>query len=169
MGSWKLRLLILSKIHLERYDINSHGDLSDYQLCDTTFTAHPREAIEDCLMESSRQPVIVLNENQIVGYFTLHFEGGPETYGYDSTKRVLLRALSIDDRYRRKGYSSQAMLLIFDFIEDVLGRVCDSLILAVNVANIPAQAMYEQLGFKRLREDFPGRFGNLIIMEKDND
>lgn len=151
---------------MEKYDFAKHGDFSDYQLQDKTYTAHPTDAIRDCQSDSARQPVVILKEGQIVGYFTLHYKGGPETYGYDSDKRVLVRALSIDDRYRHKGYGSQAMQLIFSFIETNLKKEIERILLGVNVKNIPAQDMYKKLGFKSLRDDFPGSFGNLIIMEK---
>lgn len=73
------------------------------------FTVHPKDAIKDCQNDRSRHHVVILSKGQIVGYFTLQFQGGPETYGYDSDKRVLVRALSIDERYRRQGFSSHAM------------------------------------------------------------
>lgn len=101
-----------------------------------------------------------------MGYFILHYQGGPESYGYASEKRGLVRALSIDDRYRLQGFSSQAMTLIFSFTETNLKIEIDCIVLAVNVKNTIAQKMYRKLGFKCLRDDFPGRFGNLMIMEK---
>ena len=138
-----------------------------YELGNTPYAGTPKKVIEECATDKNKFAIAVSDDvGKLVGFLCIHVGNGPEAYGYHGEKYALLRNISIDERYRGKGYGVKCFEKIFDFIHQEINPKITSLILGVNEKNIPAQKAYEKADFKR-REGFViGRLGNLIIMEK---
>ncbi|MGT2784515.1 GNAT family N-acetyltransferase [Streptococcus merionis] len=153
---------------LERYDIEKHHkDMADFQLSDTTYTDTPENVAQSAKADPNRHAIAILNdEDKLVGFFCLHLAEGPETYGFKGEHYALIRGLSIDDRYRRKGYASKVFSDPFLFIQSQIDGRITHLILAVNEKNIPAQKTYIKAGFDVLKRGVSESRGTLLVMGK---
>ncbi|AYG00565.1 GNAT family N-acetyltransferase [Lactococcus allomyrinae] len=138
-----------------------------YQLADTRHTGGAGNVIARCAVDSEKFPVVILDdEGNLVGFFCLHIGKGPEQYGFSGEDVILLRAFSIDDRFRRQGYASSALTGLPALIHEQISSQIHQIVLAVNAENIVAQKTYEKAGFDRLPQVFEGTLGPLLIMEK---
>ena len=79
----------------------------------------------------------------------------------------MLRAFSIDDRFRRQGYASTALDKLSNFVHQYISNNLSRIVLAVNEENIAAQKTYEKSGFKKTLQTSEGKLGLLFIMEKE--
>lgn len=69
-------------------------------------------------------------------------------YGLDEdTKRVILVRYMIDKQYQGKGLGKKAIYKLFDLIKIEYGNV--KFYVSVSSQNIPAQKLYERVGFKK--------------------
>jgi len=138
-----------------------------YVLTNTTNSQHPKEVIETSKKDRERFPVAISDDlGDLVGFLCLHVGTGPEVYGFSGEEYVMIRSMSIDDRYQNKGYGAKALNNIFEFVRQEISEKITCIVLAVNEKNGMAQRSYEKAGFKRKAEMVEGRLGNLIIMEK---
>jgi RimJ/RimL family protein N-acetyltransferase len=141
--------------------------IENYQLKETTYTASPKEAIAKINLDVNRHPIAILNDvEELVGFFCLHVKEGPEDYGFHGAEYALIRAFSIDSRYRNLGYASRTFDEIFDFVNAQINQGISRLILAVNERNLIAQKVYRNAGFVVIKSGVLGRTGDLMIMEK---
>lgn len=154
---------------LDLYNDEEYGlAVTDYQLADTRHTGGAGNVIARCAVDSEKFPVAILNdEGNLAGFFCLHIGKGPEQYGFSGNEVILLRAFSIDDRFRRRGYASSALTELPKFIHQRISVEIRVVILAVNPENIVAQKTYEKAGFIKLSQTFEGKLGTLFIMKKE--
>lgn len=152
-------------------DAERHADLlADYQLADDYYTAHPLEVVAMAEADSERYPLLMVNAaEQLVGFFCLHVGAGPAGYGFSGQYYGLIRALSIDDRYRRQGYGVACFRQIFELLAPLDLSSVSHLILAVNEKNTPAQALYEKSGFTVIKRGVQGVKGPQLLMGKSAD
>jgi RimJ/RimL family protein N-acetyltransferase len=151
-----------------RLDFYSATDLNrkaveEYQLTDTQFTGMPVEVIEECSDDPNRYPMMIMDDNRLVGFFCLHKEEGPAMYGLMNDK-ILLRGYSIDSRYRKKGYAKRSFQLLVPLVMEHFPDIT-GIVLGVNHANIPAQKTYQSAGFYDTGLRREGRKGELFIYE----
>ncbi|MCL2113625.1 MAG: GNAT family N-acetyltransferase [Streptococcaceae bacterium] len=154
---------------LDLYNDEAYGlAAAAYQLADTRHTGGADNVIARCAVDSEKFPVTILNDaGNLVGFFCLHIGKGPERYGFSGDEVILLRAFSIDDRFRRQGYASSALTELSKFIHQRISAEIREVILAVNSENIVAQKTYEKSGFIKLSQTFEGKLGTLFIMKKE--
>ena len=124
------------------------------------FTRHAQECVQ--LASETRTPVLALVDRKLVTYFDLHRDKGVEPYS-DNPNAILVRAFSTDVREQRKGYAKQALTLLPGFVKQHFPLI-DEIVLAVNVGNEVAQALYQKVGFIDYGERRIGPKGELIIM-----
>lgn len=152
-------------VTIEPYRADQHH-LDDYQLSDLTYTASPSQVLKECEQDPDRYPLVILGQHKaIVGFFCLHIGAGPKLYGTFGSSYGLIRAFSIDDRYRQKGYAISS----FNHMTEVLASLnlpLTHLMLAVNERNRPAQKAYAKTGFRVIKTGVPGSKGKLLLMEK---
>ena len=156
-------------MRLELFQLEKHGiQIRNYQLADATYTGQPADVIEFCQTDSERYPLVILNElEQLVGFFCLHLGAGPETYDFLREEAVLLRAFSIDERFRKLGYAKASLDLLPSWIDQHLPGNIRKVVLAVNAKNISAQKTYEKAGFVKNSRTAQGRLGLLYLYEKN--
>ncbi|MBC2259027.1 GNAT family N-acetyltransferase [Listeria booriae] len=116
--------------------------LSNYTLTNDTFCAHPTAIID---LKPSYHSVLVYDASDIVGFFVL--DNGEDVAIYtDQPNTILLRAYSIDTNQQGKGYAKQSLQLLPSFAKKHFSDI-QTIVLAVNVRNIPAQKAYLKSGF----------------------
>ncbi|MGH0947852.1 GNAT family N-acetyltransferase [Bacillus mycoides] len=106
------------------------------------FTANPGE-----LLEKAKNVVVILDYNGVpVGVFIL--QTGDRVQEFTENKdAILLTSFSINHNKQNKGYVKKSLALLQDFVKYYY-PVKNEVILAVNEKNIPAQKLYEKVGFQ---------------------
>jgi len=108
------------------------------------FTQTPIEVLET-LYDPNRRMVLILNENICVGYFVLHEKEGALDIGFDD-KALLIRSLAINPLEQGKGLAFQGMEMLPEFVKAHYINI-SKIVLIVNSKNVPAQKLYQKVGF----------------------
>lgn len=135
--------------------------LAEFELPDdqVQFTAHPKEALN---IVEGQHPIVILADGHPVGFFILHATERVKEYTSNS-HAMLLTTLSIDHRQQRKGYARRGMLALSSFIRSQFPS-CNEVVLAVNHKNVPAQQLYERVGFQDTGRRRMGPIGEQWVM-----
>ncbi|WP_282240922.1 GNAT family N-acetyltransferase [Psychrobacillus sp. NEAU-3TGS] len=151
-------------IKLVAYDENFRTALEDYPLTEEQlgFTGHPLELLERCTNISTYTPIIILEEEQVAGFFVL--DTGDDKFHYtDQQDSILLRGYSIHPEYQGRGIAKSSMALLSPYIKDHFPQI-KQIVLGVNEANKAAQSLYIKAGFIDEGKRFTGRSGIQIAM-----
>ena len=125
-----------------------------YQLTDLRFTSHPKEAVADL---ENRYAIVGLVGHQIVTFLLL--DAGEEKYTYGGQPdSLLLRSFSTDERFQIRGYGSQTLKILPEFIREHL-PMYKSIILGVNERNQVASYLYRENGFSKQPQRILGPAG----------
>ncbi|TLS36422.1 GNAT family N-acetyltransferase [Pseudalkalibacillus caeni] len=126
------------------------------------YTAMPAAALEKCLTDPDRHPIVILAGEIPVGFFVLHSGEAIKSFS-DNPKAILIRALSIDISNQGKGYGKLAMMMAPEFVSRNFNGI-DEIVLAVNKRNIAAKKLYEKAGFQFEGTMREGRIGPQYIL-----
>lgn len=137
----------------------------NYQLTNLMYTGSPESIINKAKIDSNRKPIMIIDNNNLVGFFCLHVHEGPAYYGGNENTDVLIRALSIDERYRHQHLALSAMIMVDKYVRERYSDI-ERIILAVNHANLVAQNVYRQAGFKDSGVRTYGKLGQQFIFYK---
>lgn len=132
---------------LKGYRPTCHDDVMHYVQTEEllTYTGTPKDSIALSASTPTHHSIVVYVENQLVCFFVL--DEGTEKAAYTSEKAALvLRSFSTDARYLRKGYAKNTLLLLPDFVREQFPDIKE-IVLGVNQKNLPAQVLYEKVGF----------------------
>lgn len=161
----ELRFVLMSTINqtveLQQYQPKFLNILKEFDLPKekAQFTAFPTELLEE--LTDGQYPIVILNNNQPVGFFLLHSTDRVKEYT-NNPNALLLTALSIDFAQQGKGFAKQGMSLLKDFVRQEFSEYKE-IILAVNHKNIPAQRLYEKVGFTDTGQRKKGKLGEQLI------
>ena len=136
------------------YRSSDREDLQSYRLTDLRFTNHPSQAVADL---ENRCAILGLDEDQIVTFLILDAGEKKFTYG-GQPDSLLLRSFSTDEDFRMRGYGSQTLKLLPDFIKEYL-PMYKSIILGVNERNQVASYLYRETGFSKKPQRILGPAG----------
>ncbi|AKP68422.1 hypothetical protein ABM34_06815 [Companilactobacillus ginsenosidimutans] len=136
--------------------------IDNYKLGSSENIGGPESIIQRSRYNSNMSPIMILNDNKLVGCLCLHIKDGPVTYGGNFDTDILLRAFSVDRRCRRKGYAKAALLELPSFVRENFQNI-QRLVLAVNHSNIAAQRLYERVGFTDSGKRIMGKLGEIYI------
>lgn len=101
------------------YRSSDRKALQSYHLTDLRFTNHPSQAVADL---ENRYAILGLAEHQIVTFLIL--DAGEEKFTYGGQPdSLLLRSFSTDEDFRMRGYGSQTLKLLTDFIRRAFAHV----------------------------------------------
>lgn len=139
--------------HIENYT------LTDNQL---RFTGTPKEAIDLSKAEQNRYSILAIKNDQLVTFFSLHKGEGVKPFS-PNNNAILIRSFSTDFHQQGKGYGKNTLMLLPDFVRSNFINI-DEIILAVNVKNEIAQALYVKCGYIDGGLRVMGRSGELIVM-----
>ncbi|MCC7666220.1 GNAT family N-acetyltransferase [Liquorilactobacillus satsumensis] len=145
--------------------ITNLESISNYQLTDLTYTGSPEAIISKSKFDSERKPIMIMDNEKLVGFFCLHLRQGPAQYGGNPDSDILIRAFSIDERYRHQHLAKLSMILVDDYVQQYYPEI-KRLILAVNHANYAAQSVYRQAGFEDSGVRTYGKLGQQFIFCK---
>ena len=136
------------------YRSSDREALQSYHLTDLRFTSHPSQAVVDL---KNRYAILGLEEHQIVTFLIL--DAGEEKYTYGGQPDgLLLRNFSTDEGFQIRGYGSQTLKLLPDFIREHL-PIYKSIILGVNERNQVASYLYRENGFSKQPQRILGPAG----------
>lgn len=149
------------KVNLQLYKSEYFESLSQFELPkeQEQFTALPIHSLE---MTLERHPIVILNNNEPVGFFVLHSSDRVKEYS-DNPNAMLLTAFSINHAHQGKGFAKMGMAQIKNFVNQSF-PVCDEIVLAVNKKNVAAQKLYEKVGYKDTGRRKMGKIGEQLIL-----
>jgi len=138
--------------------------IEQYQITEEQlkFTGSPIESMKLVNEDPNRFAILAIEEGKLVTYFNLHKDDGVKPFS-THPNAILLRTFSTDFRYQGKGYAKQALKLLPSFIKQHFSNI-NEIVLAVNVRNEAAQALYKKCNFVDEGERRMGEKGELIIM-----
>ncbi|SFA88045.1 MULTISPECIES: GNAT family N-acetyltransferase [unclassified Bacillus (in: firmicutes)] len=129
------------------------------------FTGMPSDILKTTLEDSERYPVVITGGDKPVGFFVLHKGVGilPFTSNKDA---ILLRAFSIDLNAQGQGFGKKSMQLLPAFVRENFSFI-NEIVLAVNMKNKAAKALYEKVGFVDRGAKREGSIGLQHILHYD--
>jgi RimJ/RimL family protein N-acetyltransferase len=151
------------EMRLKRYTPEYDSILNEFTLPkeQEIFTAYPTDMIQQSKVDTTRNPVVLLNQNYPVGFFVL--QSGDRVKEYtENPMALLLIALSINSSEQGKGYAKVGMRLLPEFVHQEFPE-SDEIVLAVNHKNIPAQKLYQNVGFEDTGRRKIGKIGEQFI------
>jgi RimJ/RimL family protein N-acetyltransferase len=126
------------------------------------FTGLPSEVLEITIQDDNRYPIVILNGEEVVGFFVLHH--GEEITSYSTNPNaILLRALSIDFPHQGKGYAKTAMKQLPLFMKTNFPQMSE-IVLVVNERNLGAKKLYDGVGFIDRGERRMGEIGPQYLL-----
>lgn len=146
------------------YNINFKKDIDQYQITEEQlrFTGRPIDSIQLSEEDPDRYSILAMEGHQLVTFFDLHKNEGVKPYSKNE-QAILIRAFSTDFRYQGMGYAQQALRLLPDFVRENFSGI-NEIVLAVNLQNKVAQAVYQKCGYIDEGERRMGKKGELIMM-----
>lgn len=160
---WKrLRLEEINMIELKHFSDEHAALLRSFELPEKQeqFTSLPKN---NMVALEGRYRIIILNDNEPVGFFLLHASTSRVKEYSDNLSAILLTSLSINRSNQGKGYAKQAMNKLKRFVSEEFTD-CNEIILAVNHKNMAAQKLYEKVGFQDTGRRKTGPIGEQYIL-----
>ena len=139
--------------HIENYT------LTDEQL---RFTGNPKDAVELSNVDQHRYSILAMENEQLVTFFSLHKGAGVKPFS-PNDNAILIRSFSTDFHHQGKGYAKNALILAREFVTSYFVGI-NEIVLAVNVKNEIAQAVYKKCGYIDEGLRVLGLRGELIVM-----
>ena len=151
-------------IKLTIYNDEYRKTLENYALSEEhlSFTRHPLELLQQASITLSYNPIIIIEDNQVAGFFVL--DTVEDKFHYtDVAESILLRGYSIHPDYQGRGIAQRSMILLRAFVVKHFPDV-KKIVLGVNEANNAAQAVYVKSGFIDEGRRYNRRSGIQIAM-----
>ncbi|MCU7556922.1 GNAT family N-acetyltransferase [Macrococcus capreoli] len=124
------------------------GLLTQFELTESQlkFVKSPDENIKIAKVDQNRTAIFGINEegNPVV-FFVLH-EHSEFEHEFDVPNSIYVRSFSTDCRYLRKGYATQALTALPNFLKTYFPHI-EYITLLVDVPNDSAREMYIKQGF----------------------
>ena len=154
-------------ITLAPYQNAHYAALTAYRLPDeqNSFTAPPREWLNDTPLPAHIHPVSILDHDEPIGFFIL--DNGDDKYRYTGNPHaLLLRSMSIHPAHQGKGAGKQALLALPAFVA-AHSPAATEIVLGVHHQNHGANALYQRVGFHDTGRLYHGIKGAQHIMSLD--
>ena len=105
---------------------------------------------------------MIKSQDKIAGYCAYYLK--PELSFRGLRKKSVIHSIATDNKFRGKGYGRK---LLEESIKEMKLNGIYSILLYVNVKNIPAIKLYEKMGFQIIKktEDICGQNEKCYIME----
>ncbi|BAB07523.1 GNAT family N-acetyltransferase [Halalkalibacterium halodurans] len=136
-------MITLSFVEQQHLSVLCNFSLPPEQL---PFTSLPVDALRACEEDPTRTPIVILADQEPVGFFVLH-EGEATKAYIEEEGLLLIRSLAIDEKQQGKGYGKKAMLLLPAFVTVHWPNIRE-LFLVVNERNAAAKQLYTRVGFE---------------------
>ena len=127
------------------------------------FTSDPGELLEKAKSDRTKNVIVILDYNGVpVGLFALQTGDRVQQFT-ENEDALLLTSFSVNYDKQRKGYAKKSLALLQEFVKRYF-PIKNEVVLAVNEKNIPAQKLYEKVGFQDKGFRRMGPIGQQIIM-----
>ncbi|HDR7794732.1 TPA: GNAT family N-acetyltransferase [Bacillus luti] len=127
------------------------------------FTSDPNKLLEKAKSDLTKNVVVILDDNGLpVGIFALQTGDRVQEFT-ENQNALLLTSFSINYNNQRQGYAKKSLALLQEFVQRYF-PIKNEVVLAVNEKNIPAQKLYEKVGFQDKGLRRMGPIGQQIIM-----
>ncbi|MEL3973331.1 GNAT family N-acetyltransferase [Rossellomorea oryzaecorticis] len=149
----------MGTVRLAQYSGKYKEQLSRFHLPEQQleFTSMPLEKIKNPHISNNTAHVLILENEDPVGYFAL--EDGEKLHKYSENDQArLLTSFSIDSGQQGKGLAKKGLRLLPAFVRDHLPGV-DEVVLGVNKRNEAAIGLYLKTGFVDEGEIYVGPKG----------
>jgi len=140
--------------------------IASYPLSDPTFTATPQTALAIAIGNPDRLPVMILADTELVGFLVLIKNEDVREVGADPATAVLIRSLSISETQRGQGFATQALQLLPAFVRHNF-PAATTLTLSVDHGNLPAQKLYEKVGYTDTGRRRFGTYGEQYVLTQN--
>lgn len=130
------------------------------------FTVMPDFALKKIAEKNDGKsfPITIFFEGKPVGFFALEF--GEDKFGLtENSDAVLLRALSLNPDFQKKGIAKKSMFLTDEFVKNNF-EDCNEIVLAVNNKNKNAYQLYLKTGYIDEGKTRPFRDGFQHLLSK---
>jgi RimJ/RimL family protein N-acetyltransferase len=127
-----------------------------------SFVFLPSAVIDWSIQDKNCFPVVILFEDEPVGFFVLHHSEESQTFT-ENVNAIFLRAFSIDRKHQGKGFAGLAMNSLPKFVLNHFPQVVE-IVLTVNENNLPAKRLYEKSGFLYKGKSKVGSSGIELVM-----
>lgn len=150
-------------LNLEHYQEKHNESLCSFYLPmeQEQFTGLPSKMLRE--VGEGQHPIVITSGDVAVGFFILHTTERVKEFS-DNPHAMLLTAFSINFKEQGKGYAKQGLLLLHDFVRKEFPN-CEEILLAVNHKNIPAQKLYQKVGFEDTGKRKMGSIGEQYVMK----
>ncbi|WP_347551024.1 GNAT family protein [Pseudalkalibacillus hwajinpoensis] len=151
--------IVLRKAEAEHVESLRQFKLGEDQLA---FTSMPIPTYEKCLADQEKFPVVILDNEKVIGFFVLDLGADVALYT-TNPEAVLMRAFSINLEEQGKGFGKCSLHLLEPFVrENMPGR--NEIVLGVNHNNPAAKQLYINAGFVDQGYKKEGRSGLMAIL-----
>lgn len=137
--------------------------IATYPLSDPTFTATPQMALTIAIGNPDRLPLMILEDNELVGFLVLIKSEDVREVGADPATAILIRSLSISETQRGRGVATEVLQRLPEFVRQRF-PAATTLVLAVDHGNFPAQKLYEKAGYTDTGRRRFGPYGKQYIL-----
>ncbi|SEK71737.1 hypothetical protein SAMN04488700_2128 [Carnobacterium iners] len=139
-------------IKLKEATIGDIPLIESYALEDHQYADMPIKAMTNSLHETQKHPILILNKENLVGFFILQKNKVIETFPMDNTS-LFLRDHSIDERFQEKGFGKLSIEALPIYIRNSFDNI-NKVVLAVDYDNLSGQMLYLKTGFKDTKERY---------------
>ncbi|WP_175987182.1 GNAT family N-acetyltransferase [Bacillus sp. Marseille-Q1617] len=149
----------MGTVRLTQYSEKYRSQLSGFHLPEEQleFTSLPLEKIHNPHISDNTAHVLIVEDEEPVGYFAL--EDGEKLHKYSENQQArLLTSFSIDSAQQGKGLAKKGLSLLPVFVQDQLPGI-DEVVLGVNKRNTAAISLYLKTGFVDEGEIYVGPKG----------
>ncbi|PEE80522.1 GNAT family N-acetyltransferase [Bacillus toyonensis] len=127
------------------------------------FTSDPGELLKKAKSDRTKNVIVILDYNGVpVGLFALQTGERVQEFT-ENEDALLLTSFSINYNKQRRGCAKKSLALLQDFVK-LYFPIKNEVVLAVNEKNMPAQKLYEKVGFEDRGFRRMGPIGQQIIM-----
>ncbi|ALC82694.1 MULTISPECIES: GNAT family N-acetyltransferase [Bacillus] len=153
----------MTNVMLDYYQLKYLPALTVYELPEeqAKYTALPANMLYS---SETKSPIVILANEEVVGFFVLHTGEIVKNYT-DISTAILLTSFSIDFRKQRMGFAHHGLLALNDFVKKHHSEITD-VVLSVNLKNMPARRLYEQVGFLDTGKRMEGVMGEQLVLRK---
>ncbi|MBM6613634.1 GNAT family N-acetyltransferase [Desemzia sp. RIT804] len=135
----------MEKITLREAVIEDAPKLENYAIDSNPYITKPMDALTESMHETEKHPILILKEDELIGFFILQLGVGVSEYT-DNPKAILFKAHSIDLNYQGEGYAKKSLELLSDYVRYHYPFI-NEIVLSVSIDNISSQMLYVRSGF----------------------
>ncbi|WP_034550546.1 GNAT family N-acetyltransferase [Carnobacterium funditum] len=139
-------------IKLKEATIEDIPLIESYLLEEHQYADMPIKAMTNSLHETEKYPILILTENNLVGFFILQKNKVIENFPI-SKSCLFLKDHSVDERFQERGFGKLSIEALPDYIKIRFNEI-NEVILAVDYDNLSGQMLYLKTGFKDTKKRY---------------